>query len=76
MNKILQYVHIGIQRISLSIFPGWLYTRPQYREWTVGSLNWNLGVHACRITHLITIMAVSQLHVLANETAELAGRSK
>ena len=48
----------------------------QYGEWTVVSLNWNFGVYACRITHLITIMAVSQLHVLANENAELAGRSK
>ena len=40
----------------------------QYREWTVGPLN--------RITHLITIMAASQLHVLANENAELAGCSQ
>ena len=48
----------------------------QYREWTVGPLNWNLGVRACRITHLITIMAASQLLVLANENAELAGRSQ
>ena len=29
-----------------------------------------------RITHLITIMAASQLLVLANENAELAGRSQ
>ena len=49
---------------------------PQYREWTVGPLNWNLGLHACRITHLITIIAASQLHFLANKNAELAGRSQ
>ena len=49
---------------------------PQYREWTVGPLNWNLGVRACRITHLITIIAASQLHVLANENAKLAGCSQ
>ena len=30
------------------------------------------GVHACRITHLITIMAASQLHFLANENTKLA----
>ena len=29
-----------------------------------------------RITHLITIIAASQLQVLANENAELAGRSQ
>ena len=28
------------------------------------------------MSHLITIMACSQLHVLANENAELAGRSQ
>ena len=48
----------------------------QYREWTVGPLNWNFGVRACRITHLIIIMAASQLHFLTNENAELAGRSQ
>ena len=42
----------------------------------VGPLNWNLGVRACRITHLITIMAACQLQVLANEDAELAGCSQ
>ena len=50
-------------------------TASQYREWTVG-LNWNLDVNACRITHLITIMAASQLHFLANKNAEMAGRSQ
>ncbi len=48
----------------------------QYREQTVGTLNWNLCVHARRITHLMTIIPASQLHFLANENAELASRSQ
>ena len=52
------------------------FVTAQYREWTVGPLNWNLCDRACRITHLISIMAASQLHVLANENGELAGRSQ
>ena len=48
----------------------------QYREWPVRPLNWNFGVRACHITHLIIIMVASQLHFLANKNAELAGRSQ
>ena len=35
-----------------------------------------MGVRACRVAHLITIVAASQLHFVANESAELAGRSR
>ena len=48
------------------------HTIPQYRECTVGPLNWILCVRACRITHVISIIAASQLHFLANRNAELA----
>ena len=48
----------------------------QYREWTVGPLNLDLCVRACRITHVISIISISQLHFLANKNAELASRSQ
>ena len=53
-----------------------ILAQSQYRERTVGPLNWNLDVCACRITHLITIMVASQLHFLASKNAELTGRSQ
>ena len=40
---------------------------------TVGSSS---CLNACRITHHVDIMAVSELHFLANEDAQLAGRSQ
>ena len=35
----------------------------------------SLCVDACRITHVIGILSVSQLHFLANKNAELLGLS-
>ena len=35
----------------------------------------SLCVHACRITHVISILSASQLHFLANRNPELAGRT-
>ena len=53
-----------------------LLTVSQYREVHLGRNLWSFCRHACRITHLITIMAASQLHFLANDHDVLYGRSQ
>ena len=48
----LPYVHRNVLK-SWHVPYGPSYILAQYREWRVRPLNWNLGVRACRITHLM-----------------------
>ena len=49
------------------------FTVATVQEWTAEPLIWNLCVHECRTTHVISsILSASQLHFLRNKNAELA----